>query len=75
MRSTFRIAVAALAALLLSVMTARAQQPPANCAPVTAPVCALKNGTRQSYWNECLAARDSAQVIRVGECPNPRSYN
>jgi hypothetical protein len=75
MRSTFGIAVAALAVLVLPVMARAQLQLPANCAPVTAPVCALKNGTRQSYWNECLAARDSAQVIRVGECPNPRSYN
>jgi hypothetical protein len=75
MRSTFRIAVAAVAVLLVSVMATRAQQPPASCAPVTAPVCAIKNGTKQSYWNACLAARDGAPVVRTGECPNPRSYN
>jgi hypothetical protein len=77
MRRTFRTGVLTVAMLLLSIVATRAQQPqpPANCAPVTALVCALKNGTRQSYWNECQAARDGAQVIRTGECPNPRSYN
>jgi hypothetical protein len=74
MRRTFLTAIAAVL-LLLPVIATRAQpQPPANCAQV-APVCALKNGTKQSYWNACLAARDAAPVVRTGECPNPRSYN
>ena len=76
MQLAFRTGIAAAALLLLSMMATRAQPPPpAGCPPATALVCALKNGSKQSYWNACLAARDGAQVIRTGECPNPRSYN
>jgi hypothetical protein len=76
MQLVCRTGIVAAALLLLPTMATRAQAPPqpAQCAQV-AQVCALKNGTKQSYWNECLAARDGAQVIRTGECPNPRSYN
>jgi hypothetical protein len=71
-----RTAIVAIALLLLPVMATRAQpQPPAACAPVVAPVCALKDGYRQSYWNECQAARDGAQLLYAGECRIPRSPN
>jgi hypothetical protein len=69
-----RTAIVAIALLLLPVMATRVQpQQPASCAPVVAPVCAVKDGIKQSYWNECLARRDGALVVRTGECPNPRS--
>jgi hypothetical protein len=75
MRSTFRTAIVAIALLLLPVVATRAQPPqqPAACAPVVAPVCALNNGYRQTYWNACLAARDGAELLYTGECRIPRS--
>ena len=74
MHTTFRTSLV-VAVLLLPFAATRAQQPPpATCPPVAAPVCALaKNGMKQSYWNECQAVRDGAQVLRTGECPQPRS--
>jgi hypothetical protein len=75
MRGTFRIGAAAIALLFLPVLASPAQQaPPAACAQV-APVCALKDGNKQSYWNECLAARDAAQLLYPGECRIARSPN
>jgi hypothetical protein len=75
MQSTLRTGVAALLILLFPAAAGQAQQPPpANCAQV-APVCALKNGTRQTYWNTCLAARDAAEFLYPGECRVARSPN
>jgi hypothetical protein len=34
-----------------------------------APVCAVKAGDRQSYWNERVARLDGALVVLAGECP------
>jgi hypothetical protein len=34
-----------------------------------APVCAVKAGERQSYWNERAAWLDGALVVLTGECP------
>ena len=77
----YRIAAGAFVILLLFGTAARAQQwsnfppaaqQPAACA-VQAPVCAVLAGDRQSYWNECLAQRAGATVLRAGECPN-RSF-
>jgi hypothetical protein len=34
-----------------------------------APVCAVKAGQRQSYWNEAVAGRDGAIILLAGECP------
>jgi hypothetical protein len=34
-----------------------------------APVCAVKAGDRQSYWNERAARLDGALVVLAGECP------
>jgi len=36
-----------------------------------APVCAVKAGQRQSYWNEAVARGDGAIVLLAGECPAP----
>ena len=33
------------------------------------PVCAVKAGDRQSYWNERAARLDGALVVLTGECP------
>jgi hypothetical protein len=77
MRSTLRTAIAAIAVLLLALIASRAQLPPpqpADCAAV-APVCALKIGSKQTYWNSCLAARDGAELLYAGECRIPRSPN
>jgi hypothetical protein len=66
MRAVHRTVVAVLS---LGVAAAHAQTiTPANCAQ-TAPVCAVKGGTRQSYWNACQATRDGAIVVLAGECP------
>jgi hypothetical protein len=74
MRRTFRTAIVAIV-LLLPILGSRAQQPPpAACAQV-APVCALKDGNKQSYWNQCLAARDGAAILYPGECRIARSPN
>jgi hypothetical protein len=74
MRSTFRTGLIAIAVFFVPVMASRAQQPqPPNCAQ-NAPVCALKNGSKQTYWNACLAARDAADLLYAGECRIPRSY-
>ena len=72
-----RTAIAAVVLLLLPVIVSRAQLPapqPAGCTQ-NAPVCGLKNGSRQTYWNTCLAARDGAELLYGGECRIPRSYN
>ena len=74
MQRTFRTGIAALAMLLLPLVATDAQQPPPPECAQAAPVCALKNGARQTYWNACLATRDSAQFLNVGECRNSRSY-
>jgi hypothetical protein len=74
MQRTLRTGIAALAMLFLPLVASDAQQPaPPECAQ-TAPVCALKNGARQTYWNACLATRDGAQFLNIGECRNSRSY-
>jgi len=75
MRSTFRTGLIAIAVFLVPVMAGRAQQPqPPNCTQ-NAPVCTLKNGSRQTYWNACLAARDAAEFLYPGECRVARSPN
>jgi hypothetical protein len=74
MHRILRTGIAALAMLLLPLAVTDAQQPaPPECAQ-NAPVCGLKNGTRQTYWNNCLAARDSAELLYPGECRTSRSY-
>ena len=74
MRRTLQAGIAAIAVLLLPAAETDAQQPqPADCAQ-SAPVCALKNGSKQTYWNTCLAARDAAELLYAGECRIPRSY-
>lgn len=74
MRRTLQAGIAAVAMLLLPVAATDAQQPqPADCAR-SAPVCALKIGAKQTYWNACLAARDGAELLYPGECRIPRSY-
>jgi hypothetical protein len=74
MRRTFRTAIVAIA-LLLPIFGSRAQQPPPAACAQAAPVCALKDGNKQSYWNVCLAARDGAQLLYPGECRIARSPN
>ena len=69
-----KAAIIAVAVLMLPVVASHAQpQQPAACVPVVAPVCALKDGTKRSYWNECQARLDGAYVLRTGECRIPRS--
>jgi hypothetical protein len=70
-----RTAIVAASLLLLPVIVSRAQLPPpqpADCGQ-NAPVCGLKNGYRQTYWNTCLAARDGAELLYAGECRISRS--
>ncbi|MBV9966399.1 MAG: ATPase [Alphaproteobacteria bacterium] len=65
---------AALTMFVLPLIVADAQQPaPPECAQ-NAPVCGLKDGSRQTYWNACLAARDGAQLLYAGGCRISRSY-
>ncbi len=72
----YRTGAGALAIFLLLGTAAGAQTPPAGtqqatiCPPVQAPVCGVLAGDRQSYWNECLAQRAGAIILRSGECPN-----
>ena len=74
MRRILRSGIAATALFLLPGIASQAQQPaPSDCAQ-TALVCALKDGSRQTYWNACLAARDNAQFLNIGECRGSRSY-
>lgn len=61
-----RHAALAFAALLL--LGCAPQQLAAN-SNGAAPVCAVKAGQRQSYWNEAVARRDGALVLLAGECP------
>ncbi len=67
-----RTGFVAVALLLLTGAAARTQpqQQPAACPPVQTPVCAVKAGTKQSYWNECQARNDGALVLWTGECPD-----
>ena len=68
MRRIYRTGLATAAVLPLAVAAPGAQQQTATCVQV-APVCAVKAGAKQSYWNECQARRDGALVILTGECP------
>jgi hypothetical protein len=69
MRMIWLPGIAAVLILLLTPGPICAQsQQTASCAQV-APVCAVKSGTRQSYWNACQASRDGAFVLLAGECP------
>jgi hypothetical protein len=74
MQRILRTGIAALAMLLLPLVATDAQQPPPPECAQSAPVCALKNGARQTYWNTCLATRDGAQLMYTGECRTSRSY-
>jgi hypothetical protein len=65
------IAAFALAALAGGGTAAPPTQPLAVCAAGQAPVCAVRAGQRQSYWNACAARQDDAIVILAGECPCP----
>lgn len=74
MLRTLRTGLAAFAVFLLPLIAADAQQPaPPDCT-VNVPVCGLKDGSRQTYWNACLAARDGAELMYAGECRQSRSY-
>lgn len=57
---------------LLLVLLGCTAQPPqvAASANPQLPVCAVKNGDRQSYWNEQAARVDGAFVVLAGECPS-----
>ena len=68
MRAAYRVGAAVT---ILSVGFATAHADPTNPSTCvqTAPVCAVKAGTRQSYWNACQASRDGAIVVLTGECP------
>jgi len=69
MRAVHRIGIAVATVLSLGTGAAHAEPTtPTNCAQ-TAPVCAVKAGTRQSYWNACQASRDGATIVLAGECP------
>ena len=62
-----------LAVSLLVVLLGCAAQPPQVAASGNSaqlPVCAVKGGDRQSYWNEQAARLDGAFVILAGECPS-----
>ena len=74
MQRTLGTGIAALAMLLLPLVATDAQQPPPPECAQAAPVCGLKNGSRQTYWNACLATRDSAELLYTGECRISRSY-
>jgi hypothetical protein len=70
MRAICSTCIAAVALLLFTAAPsgAQSQQAAAACARA-APVCAVKAGTKQSYWNACQASRDGAVVVLAGECP------
>jgi hypothetical protein len=51
--------------LLLGCTTQQVAVSPAG----QAPVCAVKAGERQNYWNERTARLDGAIVMLAGECP------
>ena len=70
MRALHLINIAAFPILLCAgpVSVGAQSQQATNCNQ-TAPVCAAKAGTRQSYWNACQAGRDGATVVITGECP------
>jgi len=59
--------------LLVAAMLLLGCAPPQLAANpnVQAPVCAVKAGQRQSYWNEAVARHDGAMVLLAGECPAP----
>jgi hypothetical protein len=67
MKTVYQIGIAVAAILPLGAGATLAQPiKSSNCTQV-APVCAVKAGTKQSYWNACH--RDGAIVLLTGECP------
>jgi hypothetical protein len=69
MKTVYWIGVAVAAVLSLGAGAGLADPTkPSNCAQ-PAPVCAVKAGAKQSYWNACQASRDGAFVLLTGECP------
>ena len=76
----YRVSTSCLALFLLLGAANCAPPPQANqetavCPEVNAPVCAVHLGTKQSYWNECMAGRDGAILASAGECPIPYGYD
>ncbi len=67
-RQAMRSSCAALSGFLV-LLGCASQQQLAVYPEGQAPVCAVKAGDRQSYWNERAARLDGAFVILTGECP------
>jgi hypothetical protein len=65
MRYWFIVACEVVA--LVAATAAPAIQQPAG----TGIVCAIKAGSRRSYWTAQAAAADGAIVLYAGECPWP----
>jgi len=55
--------------VLLALLGCVAQPQVAASQQGQLPVCAVKNGERQSYWSERAAQLDGAFVVLAGECP------
>jgi Kazal-type serine protease inhibitor domain len=68
-----RVALIAAVTVLSSVLWAvAADGPPAKkpivCTRIYAPVCAVQNGKKQTYGNECEARGVDAKIVGKGPC-------
>jgi len=70
MRVVSRVIITVVSIFSYSVGALCAEAPKATNCTQTAPVCAVKAGARQSYWNACQASREGATIVLAGECPS-----
>ena len=69
MGAAYRISIVLALIVPFGVGALAEPQKQADCTQ-TAPVCAVKAGARQSYWNACQASREGATIVLAGECPS-----
>jgi hypothetical protein len=61
-----------LAVLAVAPLTPTPSSAAGFCTAQWAPVCALKDGARKTYSNAGCAKADDAEVLREGQCADPK---
>jgi hypothetical protein len=72
-----RLSLIVLAALIVSAAARAADDPtqprrPEVCSEQYSPVCAEKDGARQTYSNACFAQAAQAALVSEGQCPEAK---